>query len=94
MREETVDVVDDDVDDVDVDVPRLCESCQVRLVSSRPELLAELPGQSVLLCTSFDQVDGELLEAGQDLQAVVTVSAGFNHVATDLLRLRGVRLGK
>lgn len=75
-------------------IGRLSECCEVVLVTSRPDLLSELPGQSVLLCTSFDQVDGELLEAGQDLQAVVTVSAGFNHVATDLLRLRGVRLGK
>ena len=73
---------------------RLCESYQVSLVSSRPELVAQLPGQSVLLCTSFDQVDGELLEAGPDLVAVVTLSAGFNHVKTDLLRQRGVRLGK
>ena len=64
------------------------------MVTSRPDLLSELPGQSVLLCTSFDQVDGELLEAGPDLVAVVTLSAGFNHVKTDLLRQRGVRLGK
>ena len=66
----------------------------MREVTNRPDLLASLPGQSVLLCTSFDQVDRELLEAGGDLVAVVTVSAGFNHVDTEVLRLRGVRLGK
>ena len=73
---------------------RLEECCEVRQVNTRQDLLANLPGQSVLLCTSFDQVDGELLEAGADLVAVVTVSAGYNHVNTDLLRTRGVRLGK
>ena len=73
---------------------RLEECCEVKQVNTRQDLLANLPGQSVLLCTSFDQVDGELLEAGADLVAVVTVSAGYNHVNTDLLRTRGVRLGK
>ena len=73
---------------------RLTECCQVSQVASREDLLAQLPGHSVLLCTSFDQVDGDLLEAGPDLVAVVTLSAGFNHVKTDLLRQRGVRLGK
>ena len=46
----------------------------------------------MLLCTSFDTVDRELVEAGQALSAVVTVSAGYNHVDTETLRGRGVRL--
>ena len=77
-----------------VDVPRLAQCCQVSQVSTRADLLADLHGQAVLLCTSFDQVDEDLLEAGPDLVAVVTVSAGYNHVKTDLLRSRGVRLGR
>ena len=73
-------------------VVRLCERCEVRKVTSRPELLASLTGQSVLLCTSFDRVDREMVEAGQSLRAVVTVSAGYNHVETEVLASRGVRL--
>ena len=46
----------------------------------------------MLLCTSFDTVDRELVEAGQALSAVVTVSAGYNHVDTEILSRRGVGL--
>ena len=46
----------------------------------------------MLLCTSFDTVDRQLVEAGQALMAVVTVSAGYNHVDTETLRERGVGL--
>ena len=62
------------------------------LVTCRQELLDNLTGQEVLLCTSFDTVDRDLLEAGESLRAVVTVSAGYNHVETEVLASRGVRL--
>merc|ERR1711936_119215 len=71
---------------------RLSERCEVTLASSREELLERISGQQVLLCTSFDTVDRELVEAGQALSAVVTVSAGYNHVDTEILRRRGVGL--
>ena len=71
---------------------RLSESCELTLVTSRQDLLDNLTGQQVLLCTSFDRVDTDLLEAGESLRAVVTVSAGYNHVDTEVLVSRGVRL--
>ena len=70
----------------------MSEKCEVTLVTCRQELLDNLTGQEVLLCTSFDTVDRDLLEAGQSLRAVVTVSAGYNHVETEVLASRGVKL--
>ena len=47
----------------------------------------------MLLCSSFLRVDRDLLEAaGPDLKAVITISAGYNHVDTEELSRRGILL--
>ena len=72
---------------------RLSSVCDVTSVTSRADLLSSLPGHRVLLCSSFDNVDRELLAAGDCLEAVVTVSAGYNHVDTQEMARRGLLLG-
>ena len=63
------------------------------LVASVAAATREQGGHQLLLCSSFDTVDLALLEAaGPRLEAVVTVSAGYNHVDTALLARRGLVL--
>ena len=71
---------------------RLSETCDVTSVhvSCPADLVSALPGHTVLLCTSFDKVNTELLDAGKDVRAVVTVSAGYNHVDRVELSSRGI----
>ena len=73
---------------------RLSETCDVTRVrvSCPADLVTAIPGYNVLLCTSFDKVNAELLDAGMDVRAVVTVSAGYNHVDTAELSKRGIML--
>ena len=72
---------------------RLTPSCEVSLALGADQVAASIRGQEVLLCSSFLRVDRDLLEAaGPDLRAVVTVSAGYNHVDTAELSRRGILL--
>ena len=67
---------------------------QKKFFSGRDELLQQIPDHDVLLCTSFDKVDSELLQtAGDCLRSVVSVSAGYNHVDMSALASRGIVLG-
>lgn len=60
----------------------------------RDELLARAKGVHGILCMLTDKVDQELLDAaGDQLEAISTMSVGFDHVNTALLQERGVRLG-
>ena len=90
---------------VTIDLPasvlaRLTASCEVTRVAGGLGLVAsvaaatrEQGGHQLLLCSSFETVDLALLEAaGPRLEAVVTVSAGYNHVDTALLARRGLVL--
>ena len=72
---------------------RLTASCEVTRVAGGLGLVASVAaatrehgGHQLLLCSSFETVDLALLEA------VVTVSAGYNHVDTALLARRGLAL--
>ena len=69
-------------------------STLVKNFSGRDELLKQIPNHDILLCTSFDKVDSELLDtAGESLRCVASVSAGYNHVDTSQLASRGIVLG-
>lgn len=60
----------------------------------RDELLARVKGVHGILCMLTDKVDQELLDAaGSQLRVVSTMSVGFDHVDTALLKERGIRLG-
>ncbi|BGP20069.1 hypothetical protein JCM10213_003547 [Rhodosporidiobolus nylandii] len=64
---------------------------------SRDWLLGELRkgGTTGILCMiAGERIDEELLEAaGPSLKVVSTMSAGFDHVETEALKKRGIRLG-
>lgn len=60
----------------------------------RDEFLARAKGAHGILCMLTDEIDQELLDAaGDQLEVVSTMSVGFDHVDTHLLKERGVRLG-
>ena len=72
---------------------RLTPSCDLTLAPEAGQVTAAIRGHEVLLCSSFLKLDRDLLEAaGPDLRAVVTISAGYNHVDTEELRVRGILL--
>jgi len=67
--------------------------CEVTQAPEADQVTAIIRGHDVLLCSSFLKVNSALLEAaGPDLRAVVTISAGYNHVDTEELSRRGILL--
>lgn len=63
-------------------------------VMPRDELLRRAEGMNGILCMLTDKIDQELLDAaGDQLEVISTMSVGFDHVDTALLKERGIRLG-
>ena len=72
---------------------RLYPSCALTEALDLTLTSVAIRGHQILLCSSFLRVDRDLLEAaGPDLKAVVTISAGHNHVDTEELSRRGIML--
>uniref|UniRef100_A0A8C7SDV7 Glyoxylate reductase/hydroxypyruvate reductase n=2 Tax=Oncorhynchus mykiss TaxID=8022 RepID=A0A8C7SDV7_ONCMY len=73
--------------------------CKVSLWDSdepvpRAELLKGVEGAHGLLCLLSDKIDTEVLEAaGPNLKVISTLSVGFDHMAMDEIKKRGVRVG-
>ncbi|NXW87010.1 GRHPR reductase, partial [Alopecoenas beccarii] len=73
--------------------------CHVQLWDSeepvpRAELLAGVAGKRGLLCLLSDRIDREVLEAaGPGLKVISTMSVGFDHLALDEIKKRGIRVG-
>ena len=60
----------------------------------RDELLRRVQGVHGIICMLTDAIDQEVLDAaGSQLEAVSTMSVGFDHVSTSLLKERGIKLG-
>uniref|UniRef100_A0A4W4FXN3 Glyoxylate reductase/hydroxypyruvate reductase n=1 Tax=Electrophorus electricus TaxID=8005 RepID=A0A4W4FXN3_ELEEL len=60
----------------------------------RSDLLKRVEGVHGLLCMLSDRIDTEVLDAaGPNLKVISTLSVGFDHLAIDELRKRGIRLG-
>lgn len=60
----------------------------------REELLRRAAGVHGIICMLTDKIDQELVDAaGDQLEVVSTMSVGFDHVDTSLLRERDIRLG-
>lgn len=58
------------------------------------ELLRRSAGAHAILCMLTDKIDEELVNAaGDQLEVVSTMSVGFDHVDTELLKERNIRLG-
>ncbi|KAJ8015389.1 hypothetical protein DPEC_G00025620 [Dallia pectoralis] len=73
--------------------------CKVSLWDSdepvpREELLKGVAGAHGLLCLLSDKIDTEVLDAaGPNLKVISTLSVGFDHMAMDEIKKRGVRVG-
>ncbi|XP_071764584.2 glyoxylate reductase/hydroxypyruvate reductase [Centroberyx gerrardi] len=73
--------------------------CQVSLWDSdepvpRAELLKGVEGAHGLLCLLSDKIDAEVLDAaGPNLKVISTLSVGFDHLALDEIKKRGIRVG-
>ncbi|KAM6991271.1 glyoxylate reductase/hydroxypyruvate reductase isoform 2-T2 [Passerculus sandwichensis] len=60
----------------------------------RAELLAGVAGAHGLLCLLSDRIDREVLDAaGPGLKVISTLSVGFDHLALDEIKKRGIRVG-
>ncbi|KAJ8272417.1 hypothetical protein COCON_G00112760 [Conger conger] len=60
----------------------------------RAELLKGVSGAHGLLCLLSDRIDTEVLDAaGPSLKVISTLSVGFDHIAINEIKKRGVRLG-
>ncbi|XP_029368569.1 glyoxylate reductase/hydroxypyruvate reductase [Echeneis naucrates] len=73
--------------------------CEVSLWDSdepvpKAELLKSVQGAHGLLCLLTDKIDAEVLDAaGPNLKVISTLSVGFDHLALDEIKKRGIRLG-
>ena len=78
---------------------RLSSECSItfpktRYPMPRAELLELIAGHDALFCTSDDKIDKELLDrAGEQLQTVCTMSAGYNHIDVAEARSHNIALG-
>ncbi|XP_075889136.1 glyoxylate reductase/hydroxypyruvate reductase isoform X1 [Nelusetta ayraudi] len=73
--------------------------CEVSMWDSdepipRAELLQRVQGAHGLLCLLSDKVDFEVLDAaGPNLKVISTLSVGYDHLAMDEVKKRGIRVG-
>ncbi|XP_073405766.1 glyoxylate reductase/hydroxypyruvate reductase-like [Dendrobates tinctorius] len=60
----------------------------------RAELLKGVSGAQGLLCLLSDKIDKEVLDAaGPSLKVISTLSVGFDHLALDEIKKRGITVG-
>ncbi|XP_028816418.1 glyoxylate reductase/hydroxypyruvate reductase isoform X1 [Denticeps clupeoides] len=60
----------------------------------RAELLKGVSGAHGLICLLSDRIDAEVLDAaGPSLKVISTMSVGFDHLAVDEIKKRGIRVG-
>lgn len=60
----------------------------------RAELLKGVVGAHGLFCLLSEKIDREVLDAaGPDLKVISTLSVGFDHLAMDEIKKRGIRVG-
>lgn len=60
----------------------------------RTELLKGVQGAAGILCLLSDKIDADVLNAaGPDLKVISTLSVGFDHLALDEIKKRGIRVG-
>uniref|UniRef100_A0A3Q3LJE6 Glyoxylate reductase/hydroxypyruvate reductase n=1 Tax=Mastacembelus armatus TaxID=205130 RepID=A0A3Q3LJE6_9TELE len=73
--------------------------CEVSLWDSeepapRSELLKGVQGAHGILCMLSDEIDAEVLDAaGPNLKVISTLSVGYDHLALDEVKKRGIRVG-
>ena len=80
------------------DFERLSEACDVVMweqdtVMPREKLLAQVGDVVGLLCTMFDQVNQELLDAAPNLKMVSNYAVGLNNIDLPACTARGIPVG-
>lgn len=58
----------------------------------RQDLIDELPGYHALITRLGHQIDHEVLEAGEDLEAVATATTGLDHIDTEAAKDFGIEV--
>lgn len=82
-----------------MDILHQSQSCNLDVWDSedpipRDELLKRVKGVDCLYCLLTERIDGELLDAaGPQLKIVSTMSVGYDHVDTNEIKKRGIKLG-
>lgn len=74
----------------------VCEVCQWDSDEPVPraELLKGVQGAHGLMCMLSEKIDAELLDAaGPNLKVISTFSVGYDHLAMDEIKKRGIRVG-
>ncbi|XP_051931797.1 glyoxylate reductase/hydroxypyruvate reductase [Hippocampus zosterae] len=72
----------------------VCELCQWDSDVSRAELLKAVQGSHGLLCLLTEKINAEVLDAaGPNLKVISTFSVGYDHLALDEIKKRGIRVG-
>ncbi|KAM9850247.1 glyoxylate reductase/hydroxypyruvate reductase [Aulostomus maculatus] len=74
----------------------VCEVCEWESDEPLPraELLKSVKGAHGLLCLLSDKIDAEVLDAaGPNLKVISTLSVGYDHLALDEIKKRGIRVG-
>ena len=59
---------------------------------SRSELLEAVAGFDVLIVRLNHQIDRQVIDAGQRLQAIVSATTGLDHIDVDYARRRGIQV--
>lgn len=57
------------------------------------EVLRRIRGKKALICTLADRIDSKVLEAGNELKVIATLSVGFDHINIEECQKRGIRVG-
>ncbi|XP_077464805.1 glyoxylate reductase/hydroxypyruvate reductase isoform X2 [Stigmatopora argus] len=72
----------------------VCEVCLWDTEGPRSEFLKGLQGAHGLLCLLSEKIDAEVLDAaGPNLKVISTFSVGYDHLAIDEIKKRGIRVG-
>jgi glyoxylate reductase len=61
-----------------------------RSAMPRDELLERVAGKQGLICLLTDRIDGEVLDAGRDLEVVANIAVGYNNIDLEACKARGV----
>jgi len=57
---------------------------------TREDLLRRVAGKQALICLLTDTIDGEVLDAGQELRIVANIAVGYDNIDVERCRGRGI----
>ena len=60
---------------------------------TRKELLKRMARCNGLLCTPYDVIDSEIIDAAPDLRTISTFSVGYDHIDVKYAKSRNISIG-